>query len=156
MRSTTGTRVGAPLRQETVELIGKHLADENLRADPSSGNPEVHGESWCRERDCQCGRREVLRLRLAQRLSQRAVAESLQLSAGPVTGYLAQAGGNWLARCRRVISTTLGWRISGRCDGASGAAAGEHDAAFVMGGVPVGGSGRIRLFLVLRSPPHLD
>jgi DNA-binding transcriptional regulator LsrR (DeoR family) len=35
--------------------------------------------------------REVLRLRFAQGLSQRAVAESLQLSSGAVNGYLGRA-----------------------------------------------------------------
>jgi hypothetical protein len=117
--------------------------------------------------------REVLRLRFGHDLSQRAIARSLQLSAGAVNGYLSRA--------RRA---GIGWPVPDHLDdeqlerllfplppdvpmdqrpvpdwglgrGSSRASPAEHDAGAAVGGIPHGCAGWVWLFLVLWPLPGL-
>src|SRR5437762_1001500 len=114
--------------------------------------------------------REVLRLRFASELPQRAIAKSLGLSQGAVSGYLSRAraaGVSWpLAedlddvQLEALLFPATGDRRGPAPDarlglGASRAAPAQCDPGAAVGGVPGRRGRRVRLFLVLRSVPRL-
>src|SRR5690242_21111390 len=93
--------------------------------------------------------REVLRLRFASKLPQRAIAKSLGLSQGAVSGYLSRAraaGVSWplpVSRCRAArgaaVPAAAGDRRGSAPDarlglGASRAAPSQCDAGAAVGG----------------------
>ena len=114
--------------------------------------------------------REVLRLRFASELSQRAIAKSLGLSQGAVSGYLSRAraaGVSWplpeelddvqleallfppppaLAADQRPMPDWA-WCIA--------SCAARRDPAVAVGGVPRRRTRRVRLLQVLRTVPGL-
>jgi len=114
--------------------------------------------------------REVLRLRFASKLPQRAIAKSLGLSQGAVSGYLSRAraaGIVWplpdspddrqlealLFPLLAIASAATPATRLGL--GASRAAPPQCDLGTAVGGVPGRQPRRVRLFLVLRSLPGL-
>ena len=67
-------------------------AADSLQPKVGSALCREAGDRECRARDCRCGRyAKLLRLRLGHGLPQRAVAQSLRLSQGAVSGYLSRA-----------------------------------------------------------------
>src|SRR5947208_11511485 len=115
--------------------------------------------------------RDVVRLRFASELPQRAIAKSLGLSQGAVSGYLSRAraaGVSWrLAEDLDDVQlgSTAVPAAAGDCRGsapdarlglgASRAAPPQCDPGAAVGGVPGRRARRVRLFLVLRSLPGL-
>ena len=115
--------------------------------------------------------REVLRLRFASELPQRAIAKSLGLSQGAVSGYLSRAraaGVSWRLAAdlddaqldSAAVPAATGDRRGSAPDarlglGASRTAPSQCHLGTAMGGVPRRRTRRVRVFLVLRPLPGL-